>query len=116
MHSASFMMFVAEIGLPARLGILGIQAWILYWWFKRQRRLDALGNAIRVVAITAGVGLMLLTAHLDHHRNELQVMRFVVLPASMLIVVFLFFPDAAYFVAQALRKVFHREPSKQKMP
>jgi threonine/homoserine efflux transporter RhtA len=81
--------------------------WTLYWWFKRQRRLDTLANVVRAVAITSGVALMYLEIRL-FPVYTLQGMRFIVLPTAALIVVFLFFPDASYFAAQGLRKLFDR--------
>ena len=95
---------MAQIGLFPRLIILALNAWTLYWWFKRQRWLDTLANIVRVAAISSGVALAFVTAHLldTHPQNTLQVMRFVGLPATALIVVFLFFPDASYFVAAGL--------------
>jgi sterol desaturase/sphingolipid hydroxylase (fatty acid hydroxylase superfamily) len=99
---------IAQMSLTARLLILAFQAWILYWWFKRQRRLDTVATVVRVLAISAGVALMFLAAQLDNSQNQLEIMRFVVLPASALIVVFLFFPDASYFLAESIKKLFHR--------
>ena len=119
MHNASFAILTADIGLSSRLVILALQAWVLYWWFKRQKRLDTLGNVIRVEAITAGISLMFLWVHmrnvllkstLDSFEKELRLARLVGLPAAALIAVFLFFPDASYFIGQGLRKLFHREP------
>jgi hypothetical protein len=100
--STFVIVFAAQIGLPARLIILGLNAWVLYWWFKRQHKLDRLGRIVRVTAITIGVAAYLIGWN-SRGISELNLLRFIIMPASLLTLVFLFFPDASYYVAEGLR-------------
>jgi hypothetical protein len=96
---------MAALSLGVRLVVLGLNAYLLYWWFKRDRRLDRLGWAIRISAILAGALLFAIGLHVGTYQNQESVLRYVVLPAAVLAIVFVFFADASYFLAQGLKRL-----------
>jgi len=94
---------MAALSLGVRIVVLGLNAYLLCWWFKRDRHLDRMAWQVRIVAILAGVLLFAVALHIGTYQNQESVLRYVTLPAGLLIVVFVFFADASYFFAQGLK-------------
>ena len=93
------------VSQAVQLVVLGLNAYLLYWWFKRDRRLDALGWAVRLSAIVLGILIFLGALQVTTYQNQEQVLRYLVFPSAGIVVVFLFFSDASYFLAQGVRRL-----------
>src|SRR5256885_16678923 len=96
---------MTALSVGVRLLTFGLNAYLLYWWFKRDRHLDRMAWQVRIVAIMAGVLFFAGALHIGTYQNQEGVLRYMVLPAALVIVEFLFFADASYFLTQALKRV-----------
>jgi hypothetical protein len=107
---------MTALSLGMRLVILGLNAYLLYGWFKRDRHLDRMAWQVRIVTILAGVLFFAVALHIETYQNQEGVLRYMVLPAAFVIVVFLFFADASYFLTQALKRVTGNRGSSADVP